>query len=1180
MWRGVHVDEREPVAVKFAGSLSDASRPTRRRFREEVRAHAGLEHPGIVRVYDHGRLGERAEAVTDGDLAAGTPYLIMEYAPEGTLADRPPTGRWSELRGTLLGLLDALAHAHARDVIHRDLKPSNILRGRRQGTDALPTNGGPDEEPRAGMQPKLADFGLAHLVEQRVADRGESLVCPTAGTPLFMAPEQFEGEWRQFGPWTDLYQLGAIAWQWICGEPPFPGSAWFEIAVGHIDEPLPAFGPEVPVPEGVAGWLHRMLAKDPARRFQRAADAAWRLRQLPERVPGSGDDRPAGDEAEGIALQETQSSDEAPTQIERPPPTRVLGETLRLWSPVREEVAAPTATGDAPPIPESWRIEGARADPELLVGAGRGLVGLRQIPFVGRRAERDRLWALLRRCAADEQPSVALIEGRSGAGKSRLARWIARRAHEVGAANVVVAPHTRQDRPGDGVARMLETAFNHWNLPEREAVDLVRERLRVRSRASGEWNLDAIARGLVAVTGSTDDRERDLSQYTILGEWLEILAERRPLLVWLDDIQWGAIALDCVRYFLERDPQIPVFVVMTARVGERRPAIEDRLASIEKHAADPRHATMRLSALDRSDHAELVRRLLPLAEPVVEQVCDRTEGNPLFAVQLIRDWVARDRLEVGPEGFRLAGSADEELPSAITDVWARRIEDTLGRLDGVEPAEGERALQIAAALGRRVNRREWEAVCRRRGIAVAPEFVEALIEGGLAHAERDGWSFVHGMLVEAIAERARKMGHWRADHRCCADVLEEMYRGQTEATAERRVDHLVEAGEEEAALAPRDEARDLAIAGRGNIAIRQMLERRLRMMDRLGIPAEDRRRVKNWIQRAGVCRRTGDREEARRWLDRAEAAVEANGWEREGREVAKERAQFLLSEWQLEPALRQFERVEAEIDGEQFPRRRAEILGRKSEVLGHLGRYDEARAAMDEACAIFERVGPERYALFSEQHRAKIEVQAGHLEEAQRRLWEVRDRASRSEGRKLWAITTSKLGECALMVGRPSRARERYREALEASSELDNIYIEADCREGLVAVELYDGAVAEAESQLRELQRWHAERGLMAVSGSHYERVRAALLDAGCAAVSGDWERFDVALERLGLPAGESETLDVESFGIWMLELVGDLAAEAGERERAHTAWREARRRWDERNRSEAAERVAAKIDG
>jgi hypothetical protein len=258
VWEAEHVASGVVVALKLMGTIEGAGSWALESFGNEVRAAAGLNHPGIVRVLDHGTtLGVEG-------LADGLPYLVMERLHGQSLHQSVGQLSWEEVAEVLLQLLDALAHSHARGVIHRDLKPGNVLLE------------------RSPLRAVLTDFGLARAWHAE----GSAVV---AGTPAYMAPEQLEGRWRDQGPWTDLYALGCLAWTLIAGDPPFGRGLPFEwFAQAHGSSPLPELRPRIRVPRGVEPWLGRLLEKQPGTRTPRAALAARELRALlREPEPGS-----------------------------------------------------------------------------------------------------------------------------------------------------------------------------------------------------------------------------------------------------------------------------------------------------------------------------------------------------------------------------------------------------------------------------------------------------------------------------------------------------------------------------------------------------------------------------------------------------------------------------------------------------------------------------------------------------------------------------------------------------------------------------------------------------------------------------------------------------------------------------------------------------------------------------
>ena len=172
IWTASHRTSGFPAAVKVVGG-----RPLPpawvEAFADEVRAVAALDHPGIVRVFDQGTVSAEASEASAGRLKRGFPWLAMEYAGGGDLRALGGKLGWAAQRQLLLGLLDALSHAHARSVLHLDLKPGNLV---------IATSA--DLRPGA----KLTDFGVARLLP--TVDVDGLCIDPLVGSPSYMAPEQ------------------------------------------------------------------------------------------------------------------------------------------------------------------------------------------------------------------------------------------------------------------------------------------------------------------------------------------------------------------------------------------------------------------------------------------------------------------------------------------------------------------------------------------------------------------------------------------------------------------------------------------------------------------------------------------------------------------------------------------------------------------------------------------------------------------------------------------------------------------------------------------------------------------------------------------------------------------------------------------------------------------------------
>ena len=174
VYRAYHSELERTGAVKVMQAITPDP-DTVARFRHEAQAIARLRHPNIVDVYDFGEF-------------QGTPYMIVEYVPGGSLADRMSEGHLDQPTALryLRGIAAGLDYAHGHGVVHRDVKPANVLL-------------------TADDSPVLADFGLAKLMQ---GSSLKSMTGVTTGTPAYMAPEQVTG--GQVGPASDRYSLATI----------------------------------------------------------------------------------------------------------------------------------------------------------------------------------------------------------------------------------------------------------------------------------------------------------------------------------------------------------------------------------------------------------------------------------------------------------------------------------------------------------------------------------------------------------------------------------------------------------------------------------------------------------------------------------------------------------------------------------------------------------------------------------------------------------------------------------------------------------------------------------------------------------------------------------------------------------------------------------------------------------
>lgn len=233
---------KREIAIKVLPPELSFRADIRQRFLREAETAAQLNHPNIVPIYT---VEERDNLV----------YFVMSYIKGDNLGQRlqqhgpiPPV----EVRRILREVADALAYAHSRNVIHRDIKPDNIII---------------DEETGRAM---VTDFGIARAL----TDSGDSRLTATGmaiGTPAYMSPEQSAGD-RAIDGRSDLYSLGVVGYQMLCGQPPFVASNTPSMLVKHLSErPIPVDERWPDLPPDLSRAVMICLEKDPADRFPSAA---------------------------------------------------------------------------------------------------------------------------------------------------------------------------------------------------------------------------------------------------------------------------------------------------------------------------------------------------------------------------------------------------------------------------------------------------------------------------------------------------------------------------------------------------------------------------------------------------------------------------------------------------------------------------------------------------------------------------------------------------------------------------------------------------------------------------------------------------------------------------------------------------------------------------------------------
>ncbi len=261
------------VAIKVLAPQLATSGVARKRFLREAKAAAAVTHDHIVTIH----------AVEESN---GLPYLVMQYVAGPSLQERiDKEGPLEVTEIVRIGMETAsgLAAAHSHGIVHRDVKPGNILL--EDGVQRV----------------KLTDFGLARAMDDASLTQSGFV----AGSPLFMAPEQARGE--ALDPRADLFSLGSVLYTLCTGRPPFRAANTLAVlrrVTEDTPRPIRETNPEVP--EWLAALVDRLMAKEPDRRYQSAAEVVemlgQRLAQLQHRawVPPQAPPAPAANAAAGL----------------------------------------------------------------------------------------------------------------------------------------------------------------------------------------------------------------------------------------------------------------------------------------------------------------------------------------------------------------------------------------------------------------------------------------------------------------------------------------------------------------------------------------------------------------------------------------------------------------------------------------------------------------------------------------------------------------------------------------------------------------------------------------------------------------------------------------------------------------------------------------------------------------
>jgi len=1105
VWRATHVESAVEVAVKLIGASARSpgdptgTAPRRDRglqraaadaIRQEITLLSRLDHPGILRVLSFGMVELDEAYASHGELLPGSPYLVTPWARSGSLDRAPPPEDWPALRGILRALLLALAHAHARGVVHRDLKPANVL-----------LIGDPTEGP---LRPVLSDFGIAFALLRAQRSATANAADQQQGTPAYMAPEQILGPPMEQGPAMDLYALGCLAFRLASGRPPFVGPT-DEVLRAHALLPAPKLRAKLAVPEGFAEWVAVLLAKEPQQRFPSAAAARHALEALdvgsgewvaprntsaPPPQPRNSPDAVTAPHAHQIPVRRSLVPE--PLQIRAilfppaPPPLtwRELDE-LALPPRFRRSSVPGQQRDSGPPRPSLPDFE--------LADSGLGLFGFRRLDLIGRERERDVLYAQLMAVHAEGMCRAVVLRGAFGMGTTRLGEWLLEIASELDVGQPLHIEAGQSRSPGDAIVELLVRLLGT------EAMTRPQQAARTQAWAKDAALSPPEAEDLIAVLERRQDRFAYPSErYAAVRRALSRASLRVPLVIFLDDAVVDPDAMALVASTLESEEPLSVLFVLSvsSELLEHGASFSfTRGPSLRRVLEIPRVTELSVGPLAPDEQGELVQELLGLAPELSREVVERSEGRPLFAFQLVGDWVARGLLLPSLFGFVLREGADVEVPDGVHALLRRRLDEArdaiASRASLADAEEALIGLELAALLSPAPSSREWHAVLDAASIRAAQALPE-LAARGLIRPERDRIVIAHRMLRETLYRRAREGGRYAAHHRVIASVL-----SGRDVDPSRLAYHYLESGDLMLALDPLCASAERRCARSDWTGALEALRQHVEALDGLGAPPHDPRRIRGRLLRAEVLGHGALLDEASLALDEAEQGLiamdPAHAVDAKGALEARWmwlRGVFAQKRGQARDALGCFERSLAilSLQLEHLGPSDRELVARAhygiaeaSKLLGDLARALEAYGAALTEAGASHRLGPLVLTGISD-----LECRRGNLERArelgQQALELLEARGARHDA----AITRNALGDIERKQGRLAAAEAHYLMASDQLGELGSGDA-AFARMNLALLSIARGDHAAARLELDA-----AERAFTAQARASY---------AGCVAV-------------------------------------------------------------------------------
>lgn len=575
--------------------------------------------------------------------------------------------------------------------------------------DLKPDNILLEEGPNNRLRARLIDFGVAQHREALPDDELESSI---VGTPEYMSPEQCIGSPTVSAP-SDIYAVGVMIYELLSGRLPFTGSNPAATLLAHLQSPFPSFKARSAYVVPVSGEkvLRRFLAREPAERFPNAAAARVALR--------------------GLSVQDRHTVSSAAPSLSH----------------------APIRRSEPPPITP-------------------GLFLVSDPPFVDLH---DLLQDLQHRAQEhiknDPRPMALLVTGAHGSGRTRFINEFASRLNEDGYAKIWRLSADTHERVIDVILMMIRAHYPHPIMhPEDRST-----RLRAQLRADGITDPQVLEQAIALLIDSTPvevPSEADI--WRLIGRLISAATRRQRVVIVIDDVnQAGGHLIPALQLLVTQNmPRAPLLIMSFHSDAERYDtAFAEGLDSLTAQQNGWVIERRELKRLGLREMQQFLQRAIAISPSVAILLADRVDGNPSYAMLILRSILSRYGDNVLRDPIAL-DRALTELPADVSEILIDRMES--GWRSGQVPTRTLDALESLAFLGQRIPRQHALAMLEAEGFEQPTEKLSDLLStptlSGIIYAHNGDVHFHDRLTRAAIMTRAEKRKRDVEIHARCVDI--------------------------------------------------------------------------------------------------------------------------------------------------------------------------------------------------------------------------------------------------------------------------------------------------------------------------------------------------------------------------------------------------------------------------